>query len=61
MRIQYDVRSDLLYIRLDAHPEVVNRLSEDIVLDMRARWDRDSASKHVNLGNLLGGMTGDYI
>lgn len=60
MRIQYDVRSDLLYIRLDAQKQqVVNRrLSEDIVLDM-GEGDRIvgieilDASKHVNLGNLL--------
>ena len=60
MRIQYDVRSDLLYIRLDAQKQqVVNRrLSEDIVLDM-GEGDRIvgieilDASKHINLGNLL--------
>ena len=60
MRIQYDVRSDLLYIRLDdQNQQVVNRrLSEDIVLDM-GEGDRIvgieilDASKHVNLGNLL--------
>ncbi len=36
MQIQYDVKTDLLYIRLDDQSqELVNRrLSEDIVLDM---------------------------
>ncbi len=60
MRIQYNARSDLLYIRLDDQKrQVMNRrLSEDIVLDM-GEGDQIvgieilDASKHVNLGNLL--------
>ena len=61
MRIQYNARSDLLYIRLDDQKrQVMNRrLSEDIVLDM-GEGDQivgieilGYASKHVNLGNLL--------
>ncbi len=60
MRIQYDVRSDLLYLRLDDQKrQVMNRrLSEDIVLDMGEGGqivgiEILDASKHVNLGNLL--------
>ena len=60
MRIQYNARSDLLYIRLDDQKrQVMNRrLSEDIVLDM-GEGDQIvgieilDASRHVNLGNLL--------
>lgn len=60
MRIQYNARSDLLYIRLDDQKrQVMNRrLSEDIVLDM-GEGDQIvgieilDASKHVNLGNIL--------
>ena len=60
MRIQYNARSDLLYIRLDDQKrQVMNRrLSEDIVLDMGeddqiVGIEILDASKHVNLGNLL--------
>lgn len=60
MRILYNAKTDLLYMRLDDQKQqVVNRrLSEDIVLDM-GEGDRIvgieilDASKHVNLENLL--------
>ena len=60
MRIQYDTKKDLLYIRLDErNQEVVNkRPSEDIVLDI-GEGDKIvgieimDASKHLDLENLL--------
>lgn len=60
MQILYDVRKDLLYIRLDDQKQkVINRrLSEDIVLDM-GEGDRIvgieilDASTHLNLERLL--------
>ena len=60
MKIYYDDKTDLLYIRLDeGKQEVVNkRVTEDIVLDIGGE-DRIvgieilDASKHVNLETLL--------
>jgi len=60
MRIQYDTKKDLLYIRLDERKqEVINRRpSEDIVLDI-GESDRIvgieimDASKHLSLESLL--------
>jgi uncharacterized protein YuzE len=60
MRIEYDVKKDLLYIRLDERKqEVINRRpSEDIVLDI-GESDRIvgieimDASKHLSLESLL--------
>jgi uncharacterized protein YuzE len=60
MRVFYDDRSDLLYIRLDGRTqEVLNkRVSEDVVLDI-GEGDRIigieimDASKHVHLDRLL--------
>ena len=60
MQILYDVRKDLLYIRLDDQKQTVinRRLSEDIVLDIGA-GDRIvgieilDASKHLTLERLL--------
>ena len=60
MQILYDVKTDLLYIRLDDRKqEVINRrLSDDVVLDM-GEGDRIvgieilDASEHLNLGSLL--------
>ena len=60
MRILYNAKTDLLYMRLDDQKQqVVNRRpSENIVLDM-GEGDRIvgieilDASKHVNLENLL--------
>lgn len=59
MKIYYDERSDLLYIRFDEEQkEVVNkRVTEDIVLDME---DEEKiigieildAAKHVNLAKI---------
>lgn len=60
MKIYYDEKSDLLYIRFEEKKrQVVNkRVTEDIVLDME---DEEKiigieildASKHVNLAKLL--------
>jgi uncharacterized protein YuzE len=60
MKIYYDEKSDLLYIRFDEEQrQVVNRrVTEDIVLDME---DEEKiigieildASKHVNLAKVL--------
>jgi uncharacterized protein YuzE len=60
MRITYDVKTDLLYIRLDdrTQPVINRRVSEDIVLDV---GEKDKivgieildASEHLNLGQLL--------
>jgi uncharacterized protein YuzE len=60
MRVFYDDKSDLLYIRLDDRTqEVLNkRVSEDVVLDL-GEGDRIigieimDASKHVHLERLL--------
>lgn len=60
MKITYDDKKDLLYIRLDeARQEVTNkRISEDIVFDLGegeiiVGIEILDASKHVNLGKLL--------
>lgn len=60
MQILYDVRKDLLYIRLDDRKQAVinRRLSEDIVLDVGEEdkivgFEILDASKHVNLERLL--------
>jgi Uncharacterized conserved small protein len=60
MKIYYDEKADLLYIRFDEEKrEIVNkRVTEDIVLDME---DEDKiigieildASKHINLAKVL--------
>lgn len=60
MRIYYDDKADLLYLRLDERKhEIINkRITDDIVLDL---GDKDKiigieildASKHVNLEVLL--------
>ncbi len=60
MRVIYNDKTDLLYIRLDDRKqEVINRrVSEDVVLDI-GEGDRLigieilDASKHVNLESLL--------
>jgi uncharacterized protein YuzE len=60
MRVLYDDKSDLLYIRFDDRKqEVINkRVSEDVVLDI-GEGDRIigieimDASKHVHLERLL--------
>ena len=60
MHVQYNDRTDLLYIRLDDRKqEVINRrVSEDVVLDI-GEGDRIigievlDASKHVTLDRLL--------
>ena len=60
MRVLYDDRSDLLYIRFDDRKqEVINkRVSEDVVLDL-GDGDRIigieiiDASKHIRLEQLL--------
>ncbi|MCW3981724.1 MAG: DUF2283 domain-containing protein [Candidatus Bathyarchaeota archaeon] len=60
MQILYNVKTDLLYLRLDDRKQqVINRrLSEDIVLDI-GEGDRIvgieilDASKHLNLERLL--------
>jgi uncharacterized protein YuzE len=60
MQILYDVKTDLLYIRLDDRKQqVINkRLSEDIVLDVGedekiVGIEILDASKHLNLEKLL--------
>lgn len=60
MRITYNVKTDLLYMRLDDRKQQVmnKRLSEDIVLDI-GKDDKIvgieilDASKHLNLRELL--------
>jgi uncharacterized protein YuzE len=60
MRVYYDDKTDLLYIRLDdTNQDVINRrVSEDVVLDI-GEGDRIigieilDASKHVSLEKLL--------
>jgi uncharacterized protein YuzE len=60
MQILYDVKADLLYLRLDDRKQqVINRrLSEDIVLDLVednriVGIEILDASKHLNLERLL--------
>ena len=60
MQITYDVKRDLLYIRMDDRkPEVINRrLSEDVVLDVGAEEkivgiEILDTSKHLNLESVL--------
>jgi uncharacterized protein YuzE len=60
MRIEYDVKKDLLYIRLDERrQEIINRrASEDIVLDIGESErivgiEIMDASKHLSLEGLL--------
>jgi uncharacterized protein YuzE len=60
MQILYNVKTDLLYIRLDDRKQAVinKRLSEDIVLDigeedMIVGIEILDAYKHLNLGSLL--------
>lgn len=60
MKIYYDDKTDLLYIRFDDKKQQVmnKRVTEDVVLDIGGE-DRIigieilDASKHVNLGALL--------
>jgi uncharacterized protein YuzE len=60
MQILYDVRKDLLYIRLDDQKQTVinRRVSEDIVLDI-GKGDKIvgieilDASRHLSLERLL--------
>lgn len=60
MQIMYNVKTDLLYLRLDERKQqVINkRLSDDVVLDFGEN-DRIvgieilDASKHLNLATLL--------
>ena len=60
MQIQYNAKTDLLYLRLDERKQQVmnKRLSEDIVLDI-GEDDRIvgievlDASRHLNLEKLL--------
>ena len=60
MQITYDVRSDVLYLRMDSQPQdVVNkRVTDEIVLDV-GEGDKIvgieilDASRHVNLSQLL--------
>ena len=60
MEIQYNVKTDLLYIRLDElkQPVINRRVSEDIVLDIGegekiVGIEILDASKHLNLATLL--------
>jgi uncharacterized protein YuzE len=60
MQINYDVKKDLLYIRLDNRPQqVINRrLAEDVVLDIGegdtiVGLEIIDASRHLNLESLL--------
>jgi len=60
MQIQYDVRKDLLYIRMDDRKQAVvnRRLSENIVLDLGEGEkiigiEILDASRHLNLEKLL--------
>ncbi|HLL43146.1 MAG TPA: DUF2283 domain-containing protein [Segetibacter sp.] len=60
MRIHYDSKTDLLYLRLEpAKHQVTNlRVTEDIVLDMGENdkiigIEIMDASKHVNLEKLM--------
>lgn len=60
MQILYNVKTDLLYLRLDdrRQPVINKRLSEDIVLDIGEDGrivgiEILDASKHLNLERLL--------
>lgn len=60
MMINYDSKSDLLYIRFDGknQPVVNKRIDDDIVLDMGENdhivgIEIMAASEHVQLNNLL--------
>jgi len=60
MNIQYNDKTDLLYIRLDdsGHEIINRRISEDVVLDVGegdgiVGIEIMNASIHVNLGRLL--------
>lgn len=60
MNIQYDTKSDLLYLRFElSSTTIVNkRVSEDIVLDIGADdkiigIEIMDASKHINLDKLM--------
>jgi len=60
MQILYDVKKDLLYIRMDDEKQTVinRRLSEDIVLDIGENErivgiEIIDASQHLNLERLL--------
>ncbi|MDQ6610110.1 MAG: DUF2283 domain-containing protein [Bacteroidota bacterium] len=60
MQIQYDSKTDLLYLRLESKEQsVINkRVSEDIVLDIDENdkiigIEIMDASKHVNLASLM--------
>jgi uncharacterized protein YuzE len=60
MQIQYDSKTDLLYLRFESDSEeVINkRVTEDIVLDIGANdkivgIEIMDASKHVNLEKLI--------
>lgn len=60
MQIVYDVKADLLYIRLDEKPQTVinRRLSDDVVLDIGngekiVGIEILDASKRLNLSELL--------
>jgi len=60
MKISYDDKTDLLYIRLDdSKQDVINRrITDNVVLDM-GKGDKIigieilAASSHVNLGKIL--------
>ena len=60
MQIEYDVKKDLLYIRMDAEKQTVinQRLSDDVVLDVGENErivgiEIIDASHHVNLASVL--------
>ena len=60
MKIYYDDKTDLLYLRLDERQQEVinNRVTEDVVLDIGERGkivgiEILDASTHVDLENLL--------
>ncbi|WP_420264540.1 DUF2283 domain-containing protein [Candidatus Magnetominusculus dajiuhuensis] len=68
MRITYNDRGDVLYLRLDDRvQDLMNtRISEDIVLDMGADdkiagIEIMNASKKINLAKLLPVMYGDSV
>ncbi len=59
MKISYDDKYDLLYIRFSDDSEVINqRITEDIVLDIGANekiigLEILNASKHINMASVL--------
>ncbi|MBI5386353.1 MAG: DUF2283 domain-containing protein [Verrucomicrobia bacterium] len=60
MRIDYDDKTDLLYMRFDDRPRSVmnKRVSDDVVLDVGAKGrivgiEIMDASRHVDLDKLL--------